>query len=668
MATLTVNVLGPAAILIDRREVAAFRTSRARALLFYLAVEPPQTLQREALMALLWPDSPLKSAQTNLRQAVYQLRRTIPALDTRAGSVPVPLLIATRFTLARHPEAALWVDATEFRAVLHKIRRHGHELINECLACRQELEAALGLYRGPFLEDFFLRDCTPFEEWAQGWRSTLERQALDAYHALTEIFLHDNRLEQAAQLARRQMTLDPFAERALRQLLTAEVRLGRRTEALAEFEAYRALLQGELHAPPEMTTLAMVDRIRSGQAPLSEALKPYLPVGTVAPLPPTTGRFVGRAQELSAIQQLLEKEGARLLTITAPGGMGKTSLALAIAHNMRQAFPDGIVVVALPPETTAQTVLRLLADQLQLPPLTPGQDAPDLFARLCGYLQPRTMLLLLDSYEHTAGCEPLLEQLLAAAPGLTLLLTSRRTLRPSLGHVFPLQGLDAPPAGASALDVHHFAAPRLLRQAALRVNPYLVWDLDAWAAAGEISRLVGGMPLALELAASWVQALPLDVIAAEIRRGIDILATNDNRQPPRHRSITAVLNASWQQLAPAERVLFKRLSQFRGGFTREAAAAVAGPSLPRTRLLRLLASLLEKSLLTYDFRHDRYGCHDLLRQYGAQRLAGNPQQKAEVHQLHSEFYVNYLADQFDPMRSSDAGGRAKAGPTGAAQY
>jgi DNA-binding SARP family transcriptional activator len=266
LTSLTVNLFGQSETTVDQQTPLSFRTAKAQALLFYLLVEPQQTFYREKLMALLWPDAALKSAQTSLRQAIYQLRHTLPKLDNLQGGPAVVLVNTTRFTVERHPHAAVFVDVAAFHNALREVDRHGHETLSGCYTCRQALEVATTLYRGPFLVNMSLHDCEPFDAWIRNWRTNLERQALDAFHTLTDLHLRDNDCEQAAALARRQLTLDPFAERALRQLLTAEARCGRRTEALADLASYCALLEKELQTT---TASAPVRRFTNSLCPRS---------------------------------------------------------------------------------------------------------------------------------------------------------------------------------------------------------------------------------------------------------------------------------------------------------------------------------------------------------------------------------------------------------------
>jgi DNA-binding SARP family transcriptional activator len=250
---LFLNLLGPYSAALDGQPLPSFRTRLAQALFIYLACEPERH-RREHLMALFWPGLPQASAQQNLRQNLYLLRRAITEVAAAAGQVAVPLVLADSDTLQLNPAAAVVVDARRFAALIDRIRPG-----------LGELEEAVALYRGDFLADFYLPDSNPFEEWAAARREAYRRGALLALERLTAIHLTDENFAAAEAYARRQLAVDPLHEAGNRQLIELLARDGRRSAALAHFDDYRRLLNVELGVTPGSETLALVSAVQGGE-------------------------------------------------------------------------------------------------------------------------------------------------------------------------------------------------------------------------------------------------------------------------------------------------------------------------------------------------------------------------------------------------------------------
>ena len=254
MTTLSLSLLGPFAATFNGRALTHFRSNRAQALLIYLAAERAYPHPREALMELLWPGLPQKSAQVNLRQTLYQLRQLTNNEETAATvETTVPLLLTDRHTAQLHPDVALELDVDHFSHLLQG--NPGQE----------QLEDAATLYRGDFLCDFYLPDSAPFEEWAAARRADLRQQALDALDNLTALLMQQAAYEEARAYALRQLEIDNLHEHGHRQLMEILARLGQRSQALAQYEALRQLLQTELGAEPSPKTQALYEQIQRAE-------------------------------------------------------------------------------------------------------------------------------------------------------------------------------------------------------------------------------------------------------------------------------------------------------------------------------------------------------------------------------------------------------------------
>jgi predicted ATPase/DNA-binding CsgD family transcriptional regulator len=344
-------------------------------------------------------------------------------------------------------------------------------------------------------------------------------------------------------------------------------------------------------------------------------------------LPTWTTSFIGREYELDGIQRRLTDPDCRLLTLFGPGGIGKTRLALEAAYRYNQAA-DGVYFCPLQATPSPQVLIPTIADTVTL--MLSGRQEPK--AKLLEFLADKSLLLVLDNFEHLLDGRDLLAELLDAAPQLKIMVTSRVLLSLQSEWLFSVHGLSWPkeftvdnpesyPAVALFISRAHQSALDF------KVDPVMADIIH-------ICQLVEGMPLGIELATAWLKLLNCAEIAANIERGIDFLATRYEDVPSRHRSLRAVFEQSWLMLMVEEQSIFQRLAVFRGGFDVQAAEKVAGASLFS------LSSLLEKSLLQRD-EAGRFHIHDLLRQYAAERLASSNEEFG-TSDAHAAYFANFL--------------------------
>jgi predicted ATPase/DNA-binding winged helix-turn-helix (wHTH) protein len=372
--------------------------------------------------------------------------------------------------------------------------------------------------------------------------------------------------------------------------------------------------------------VAAVDELTAGAS---------APGGAAVRLPVETTPFVGRADEIRRLAERVSDPSCRLLTIMGPGGMGKTRLAVEVAREGRAAFSGGVVFVPLAPLSDASELVFAIAGSLDLPLDARVDPVTQLLARLHG----REILLLLDNFEHL-GATHLLARILESCPRVTLLLTSRERVNLRAEWVHELGGLSVErgPEGAEE-------AVELFVRASQRFRSDLTVDASDEGVVRRICRLVGGMPLALELAAGWSELLSAEEIAAEIERDLAVLESDLHDVPERQRSMRAVFEASWERLTPEEQEAFGRLSVLRGGFTRSAGEAVAGAGLATLR------ALSGKSMVATTGT-GRYVIHELLRQYGEAKLESSGC-AAPTRRSHSEHFLGWL----EGLAGSLKGGR-----------
>ncbi|MDX1415112.1 MAG: NB-ARC domain-containing protein, partial [Candidatus Promineifilaceae bacterium] len=365
-------------------------------------------------------------------------------------------------------------------------------------------------------------------------------------------------------------------------------------------------------------------------------------------LPPQPTPFVGRLDELQALRVLITNQHSRLVTITGPGGIGKTRLALTLAEMYTQLlgeqparFPDGVYFLSFSSTSEVDDIIPTIAEALDLRIQIGHDEAPSQEQQVLNYLRDKRMLLVLDNFEHLLDGVDSITTIMKTAVTLHILVTSRERLYLQAEQVFPIRGLAYPQENEiQALEI--FPAVQLFLLAARRISPCIGEEKEEILGMARICRQVEGMPLAIELAAGWVDTLSLRDISAEIEDSLCILEINAHDLPRRHRSFQAAMDISWQFLGPAERKIFPQLTVFRDGFSRAAAEAIVD-SGEFAFSLQHLSKLVNKSWLRYERDRDQYKIHDLLRQYGEEKLAEQPDQNTAVLDRYAAYFCEFLS-------------------------
>jgi predicted ATPase/Tfp pilus assembly protein PilF len=367
-----------------------------------------------------------------------------------------------------------------------------------------------------------------------------------------------------------------------------------------------------------------------------------VPGSTSGTLPDATTAFIGRDAELTALLRLLDDPACRLITITGPGGVGKTRLALRAVEERADGWRDGVARVGLSSLTAAELLPATLLESFGITPARRSEQ----MAELTSFLREKQMLILLDNFEQLSQGAHLLSAVIDQAPGVRLLVTSRERLNLHAEALLSLQGLPVEAVGDDDSD-----AVRLFVASAVRLDRDFSLDAASRQDAHRICALLGGMPLAIELAASWIRVMTCAEILAELQRGLSILAQDAADVPERHRCLRATFDASWRLLSDAERRAAAALAVFRSGFDRAGAVAVADAELP------LLRALLDKSLLTRDA--GRFVMLDVVRQYARERLGEDGAAERAALGRHMDHIAGLLADAEGAVVRAD--GAAMAG-------
>jgi predicted ATPase/DNA-binding SARP family transcriptional activator len=585
---LKLQLLGGFRAWVEGQAIEGFISSKAPALLAYLAVSK-RPVSRDELAGLLWGDQPDEVAKTNLRQVLSNLNKLLGD-HIRIARTSVEFNFAQPYEI----DALILEETSTDQADFVRLRQ------------------VVG-YRGDFLKGFQVKEAPEFEEWVITQREHFHLLALRLLDALATHSASQGEYLEAIQYARRILELEPWREETHRSLMLWLARSGQRSAAIKQFQDCQQILSRELGVSPSAETTALHQRLQAAVAnPLSH-------------LPAQTTPFIGRESDLQAALVRLREPTCHLLTLSGPGGIGKTRLALEVALHLSQSLINGACFVPLTNIEAPDLLVPTIASATGLT-LSPNGSLED---QLLAFLKNREMLLVLDNLEQLL-IEPqgrsetggLISRILGEAPDVKLLITSRVRLNLGSESVQALDGVEEPDALS------------LFVESARRVEAGFILG-DEVIHARRICHLVQGNPLGLELASAQVRILSPKDIADEIQRSVDFLSADRSDMPQRQLSMRAVFEHSWHLLFPAERELFQRLSVFRGGFSLGAARQVAAAT-PQT-----LATLLDKSLLRRS-QNGRYELHELMRQFGEEKLDQDSQRASEARDLHRDHFAEYI--------------------------
>jgi len=616
---LKIDLFG--SIFVEHNEkTVLFPTEQARALLAYLVMNRKRPFPRTQLATLLWPELTEKASARNFRQTLLRLRRALGDDNT----LQTPIILADRTTVQFNDVYPLTVDVDQFQETL-KLVKMGPQKGTGDHRRVYLLEEATAVYRGEFLAGLHCNSDT-FDEWRVMERERLLLQALAAWEQLADLYEKNGRYAEMDAAARQQIKMEAWREEAYQQSMQALWAMGKRTAALAQYETLTKTLQHELSVPPDDAITALRDKIASKKN-LEQLVNPSL-----GKLPHRYTPFFGRKKEMLALKRLMLRQNERLVTLIGDGGVGKSRLAAVTGRQLMPYFPHGVWFVSMvgihgQNQDEHESVAAHIGQTIGMS----FQGTEPISTQLITYLQEQELLLILDNLEQIGDGIDLITTLLDEVPAISLLCTSRQPLYLQSEHRFRLDGLPLP----VDTQFQSSAVLQLFTERAHRVGRNLsVADADVMLT---ISRLVDGLPLAIELIASGLDKMTLEETAVSIQNSYDALESKMRDMPSRHRSLRAVFDSSWSMLTFPEQTIFTHLSIFRGTFTADAAQAVCMAS-PAD-----LNRLMEKSLLQ-QMGDDAYIVHERLRQYGYEQLAQSPEQLEQATAAHTAFYMGYLIE------------------------
>lgn len=596
---------------------------QSRSILLLLLGTPGHRLPRDFVLDAIWPEQEIDAGLNALYKALHVLRRTLePDLQRGRSSVYIDL---SNDSIALRPHDGLWVDVDHFERLLRQAETMADP--------REVLRAALNLYRGDFVAD------EPYVDWPVARRESLRTSRQRA--ALTLARVDEERGDPLASIGHLEalLTGEPALEEAHRAIIRALLASGQRSSALQQVERCRLALERELGISLDPETAALAEAARHTLVPdratiNHAAMAPYRSIPAV----PTS--TIGRDADIAAVSQmLLEAAGVRMVTIVGAGGVGKTRLAMETARSISSSFSDGVAFVDLTSIRDARLFFPAIADVLKVRP-SPDQPLSELVRDTLVRL-PR-FLLVLDNLEHLAGIAPTVATLLAEAPSLTVLATSREPLRIRAEWLYRLDPL-ALPGMAGAEDPEQL---RAVDSVALFLQRAQAWGrernphtVDGLADIAALSRRLEGLPLAIELAAarSW-QSSPATILA-QLDDRFATLRDGPHDLPARHQALQATIDWSYDLLDPRERELFRGLAVFAGGIEIDALETLFGTDAPA-----IAGSLVDKSLMRWSQRGGgrRLEMLEVIRAYAELKMIER-EEDTEMRLEHARFFSGLAA-------------------------
>ena len=602
-----------------------------RKILAALLVDANAVVSTSRLIELLWGDESPDSDRNALQTYVARLRRRLRSSQLAAPIVTRPPGYAIELNVRQ-------LDALEFCERVDEAQTHWHDDPAAAIAI---LDDALRLWRGAAFAEF------ADDELARAEALRLEELRQSAVELRVDALLAVGRYADAISVLEGLVAAHPLREHPHAQLMRAMASTGRQVEALRLYQRFRERLVEELGLEPSPALRDVETQILTSAPELGRdeppPAPPRSPEGNLAP-PITT--FVGRQDEIARLVDLVEH--ARLVTLVGVGGVGKTRLALRVAETVGAEWPEGTWVVELARVNSDDAVPHALALALGAT-LAPGDPLDALVTALAH----RRMLLVVDNCEHVLhAASHLVDALARRCPRVTIVATSRERLGVDGEHVWTVLPLPVPPVGSDPI-ASPAVALFLDRARAARAD-FVLDDTNA-SAVVDICRGLDGLPLALEIAATRLSALTPNDLAKRLRDRFALLTAGPRSDGERHRTLRALVDWSYGLLDEAEQSMFDRLSVFAGGWTLEAAAAVARPdAVADGDVAVVVAGLADKSMIVppSPTGPPRYGMLETLRLYAADRLAARGDQD-DVSGTHARYFLSLAETAEVALRGPD---------------
>ena len=634
---LSIYCFGNFKVELNGESISAFETDKTRALLVYLAVEAEHSLRRSHIAGMLWPDESEERALHNLRQTLSYLRKALG--DTTESPY---FILSDREYIQLNPQANIWVDCLVFSDFLQTALKTYQAQNGNGLIHIRYLKKAITLFQGEFLSHFSIHKSILFEEWAILNR---EEKNLKAIRALTLLSIyHEKRAEyhQAVEYVSMIIELCPWDETARTRMIRLLGMDGQWAAAKSHFMVLKRYMKEQLSVEPSEDSKVLYEQINQASTGKT-IIKPEYPARDYF-IPKNPTSFVGREDDLNIVMDLLVRPENRLVTITGPGGIGKTRLAQEIAGDFSGVFQDGVNFVSLIPAKNRDQIITIIAQTLGIT----FSDQSDNQEILLGHLRESKSLLVLDNFEHLLVDESninFIDRLINATKYLKFLVTSREILNLVQEQVYLLSGLTYPQNSSLSLElIQSFDAVQLFLKRTSQKLPGFTLTENNKVDIAQICGALEGMPLGVELAAATICEQGIEKVADIYKNNLDTLETRIHNFQTRHKSLNVAFDISWELLTNELQEKLFGLSFFLDGFTVFAANVVAGASASD------LVALVSKSFLRMEMS-GRYSIHEAIRQFINKKslLLVDPEQLREKHAC---FFADFLSGIQTDLKNS----------------
>lgn len=639
-----IETLGELRVVGPARQIVSFQTKKTALLLTVLALQGGRTLSRDEVAEVVWEEGDPQAVRHRLSQALHSLRKSL------AGPRQ-PALIASQMGVGLNTQVVS-CDAVQFRKSLSLAGK-----ATDPATKVRHLEEAIKTYRGEFLPGFY-------SDWVQETQQDLHREYLLSLSSLRSLYTELNDLDQAREVAWNIVKLEPLEEENHFELIRLLAKSEQYAAAMRQYRELERILETELGANPSAATITLIEQIRGRDLPggLPEKLitkaaddRPMLRKKPFDSFPAQYTRFFGREDEIGQITADLAGEHTRLITLTGAGGSGKTRLSIQVAANVKEQSKDAVWFIPLTEALDESQVLGAILRTLRPDRSASSSPEAQIVAEIDAWEAP---LLVIDNLDHLLeAAARVVQRLLDQCENLKCLVTSRQRLNIESEREIFVQPLEVPKDLADVELLAGYPCVQLFVDRARLVNPKFELSVRNAEAVASLAQRLEGIPLAIELAASWAETLTPDQILAELSQRFNILVSRRRDIPSRHRTLRAAVEYGYQLLPPELSTFYSKLSVCQGGWTLEAASAICSQLEARD----FLSQLCERSLVIAEealigaASEMRYRMLDTLREYGWEQLSGD--RKAELGGRHADYYVSLAVEaekQFAGPRQAEA--------------